>query len=145
MKVTIKQWNAVAAWRWDMPEDDVCGICRSPYDSTCSKCRFPGDECPLLIGECNHSFHMHCIIAWVQQEQSQERCPMCRSVWKEKGAVAAMDIKLGNLLNGKWRGWVSRWGYGFNYELRKQGVHEILKDTQTSEETATRKHSSVTV
>lgn len=47
MKVRIKTWNAVAAWRWDMPEDDMCGICRNPYDSTCSKCKFPGDECPL--------------------------------------------------------------------------------------------------
>jgi hypothetical protein len=47
MKVTINEWNAVAAWRWDMPDDDVCGICRNPYDSTCSKCKFPGDECPL--------------------------------------------------------------------------------------------------
>lgn len=47
MKVTIREWNAVAAWHWDMPDDDVCGICRNPYDSTCSKCKFPGDECPL--------------------------------------------------------------------------------------------------
>jgi hypothetical protein len=55
------------------------------------------------MGECNHSFHMHCIVAWVRQETSQERCPMCRQgieghdedvprvltcvVWKEK-AVA---------------------------------------------------------
>jgi hypothetical protein len=49
MKVTIKEWNAVAAWRWDMPDDDVCGICRNPYDSTCSKCKFPGDDCPLRM------------------------------------------------------------------------------------------------
>ena len=49
MKVTIREWNAVAAWRWDMPDDDVCGICRNPYDSTCSKCKFPGDECPLCM------------------------------------------------------------------------------------------------
>ena len=47
MRVVIKRWNAVAAWQWDMPEDDVCGICRNPYDSTCSKCKFPGDGCPL--------------------------------------------------------------------------------------------------
>lgn len=52
MKVTIKEWNAVAAWRWDMPDDDVCGICRNPYDSTCSKCKFPGDECPLCKSNC---------------------------------------------------------------------------------------------
>lgn len=47
MRVTLKQWSAVAAWRWDMPADDMCGICRNPYDSTCSACKFPGDACPL--------------------------------------------------------------------------------------------------
>lgn len=47
MKVSIKQWNAVATWRWDMPEDDVCGICRVQFDGTCPTCKYPGDECTL--------------------------------------------------------------------------------------------------
>lgn len=47
MKVRIKTWNAVASWRWDVPEDDVCGICRVQFDGTCPNCRFPGDDCPL--------------------------------------------------------------------------------------------------
>ncbi len=47
MKVTIKEWNAVASWRWDMPEDDVCGICRVQFDGTCPTCKFPGDDCTL--------------------------------------------------------------------------------------------------
>jgi hypothetical protein len=47
MKVTIKEWNAVATWRWDMPEDDVCGICRVQFDGTCPTCKFPGDDCSL--------------------------------------------------------------------------------------------------
>ena len=47
MKVTIKQWNAVASWRWDMPEDDVCGICRVQFDGTCPTCKYPGDDCAL--------------------------------------------------------------------------------------------------
>ncbi|KAF1949926.1 RING/U-box [Byssothecium circinans] len=89
MKVTIKEWNAVAAWRWDMPDDDVCGICRNPYDSTCSKCKYPGDDCPLLLGECNHSFHMHCIFSWLRQESAQEKCPMCRQPFKSKNQEAA--------------------------------------------------------
>ena len=72
MKVWIKEWHAVAAWRWQMPEDDVCGICRNPYDSTCSKCKFPGDECPLCMwisaplfarGHCANS-HLPCRIYW---------------------------------------------------------------------------------
>lgn len=47
MKVTIKTWNAVASWRWDMPEDDVCGICRVQFDGTCPTCKYPGDDCTL--------------------------------------------------------------------------------------------------
>jgi len=49
MKVRIKKWNAVASWRWDVPEDDVCGICRVQFDGTCPNCRFPGDDCPLRL------------------------------------------------------------------------------------------------
>ncbi|KAK4690335.1 anaphase-promoting complex subunit 11, partial [Lecanoromycetidae sp. Uapishka_2] len=47
MKVTIKEWNAVASWRWDMPEDEVCGICRVQFDGTCPTCKYPGDDCAL--------------------------------------------------------------------------------------------------
>lgn len=47
MKVTFKEWNAVATWRWDMPDDDVCGICRVQFDGTCPTCKFPGDDCAL--------------------------------------------------------------------------------------------------
>ena len=49
MKVTIQQWNAVATWRWDMPEDDVCGICRVQFDGTCPTCKYPGDDCTLRM------------------------------------------------------------------------------------------------
>ncbi|KAJ5464432.1 uncharacterized protein N7458_000118 [Penicillium daleae] len=59
MKVTLKEWNAVATWHWDMPEDEVCGICRVQFDGTCPTCKFPGDDCALLIGKCGHSFHMN--------------------------------------------------------------------------------------
>ncbi|KAL2352980.1 anaphase promoting complex subunit 11 [Cryomyces antarcticus] len=104
MKVIIKSYHAVASWRWDMPEDDLCGICRVQFDGTCPKCTFPGDDCPLsefpliissssmlrhgtlcdlmngsvVMGECGHSFHMHCLDTWIHQESSQGKCPMCR-------------------------------------------------------------------
>ena len=78
MKVTIKEWNAVASWRWDKPQDDVCGICRVQFDGTCPTCKYPGDDCALRMiwlpghprpivnlltgyevdGKCGHSFHM---------------------------------------------------------------------------------------
>jgi hypothetical protein len=49
MRVRIKEWNAVASWRWDMPEDEVCGICRVQFDGTCPTCKFPGDDCSLCM------------------------------------------------------------------------------------------------
>lgn len=75
MKVTIKEWNAVATWRWDIPEDDVCGICQVHFDGTCPSCKYPGDDCTLrtaslqphllgntdmrkVSGKCGHNFHM---------------------------------------------------------------------------------------
>jgi hypothetical protein len=47
MKVTLKEWNAIATWHWDIPEDEVCGICRVQFDGTCPTCKFPGDDCSL--------------------------------------------------------------------------------------------------
>lgn len=47
MKVTLKRWDAIAIWKWDIPEDEVCGICRVQFDGTCPTCKFPGDDCAL--------------------------------------------------------------------------------------------------
>ncbi|TQS33746.1 hypothetical protein Golomagni_05899 [Golovinomyces magnicellulatus] len=49
MKVKILKWNAVATWRWDINDDDVCGICQVHFEGTCPTCKYPGDECGLLI------------------------------------------------------------------------------------------------
>lgn len=78
MKVKIKSANLVATWHWDLPVDEVCGICRVQFDGTCPTCRFPGDDCSLLMGKCGHSFHMHCLMTWIGQESSRGLCPMCR-------------------------------------------------------------------
>lgn len=76
MKVKIRTWNAVATWRWDLDEDDVCGICQVHFDGTCPTCKYPGDDCSLRMspqlrilewrnwlgktvsGKCGHNFHM---------------------------------------------------------------------------------------
>ncbi|AOW07297.1 anaphase-promoting complex subunit 11 RING-H2 finger-domain-containing protein [Yarrowia lipolytica] len=78
MKVKIKQWNAVSVWQWDVPNDEVCGICRVPFDGVCPVCKYPGDDCPLIIGKCAHSFHLHCLLKWLETETSKGLCPMCR-------------------------------------------------------------------
>ncbi len=86
MKVTIKEWNAVATWRWDIPEDDVCGICQVHFDGTCPSCKYPGDDCTLRMtlpsrtldynadrttvsGKCGHNFHMVCFYSIKKKEK----------------------------------------------------------------------------
>ena len=110
MKVVVKQWHAVAQWRWDTgnPEEDddsegdVCGICRVPYEGCCPTCKMPGDDCPLstlhfhiyhhktdteyysfsaVWGECTHVFHMHCLLKWIGTVASKQQCPMDRRAW----------------------------------------------------------------
>lgn len=82
MKVKIKRWNGVATWHWLTETDELCGICRVPFDGHCPSCRFPGDTCPLILGGgCPHNFHLHCIIAWLEQSSSKGLCPMCRQIF----------------------------------------------------------------
>ncbi|XP_056606304.1 anaphase-promoting complex subunit 11 [Triplophysa dalaica] len=83
MKVKIKQWNGVASWLW-VANDENCGICRAPFNGCCPDCKVPGDDCPLVWGQCSHCFHMHCILKWLNSQQVQQQCPMCRQEWKFK-------------------------------------------------------------
>nr|GMD26937.1 anaphase-promoting complex subunit 11 [Ipomoea batatas] len=77
-------WHAVASWTWDA-QDETCGICRMAFDGCCPDCKIPGDDCPLIWGACNHAFHLHCILKWVNSQTSQAHCPMCRREWQFKG------------------------------------------------------------
>jgi anaphase-promoting complex subunit 11 len=94
MKVKVKRVNAVAVWKWNVPNDDVCGICRVAFDGCCPDCHIPGDDCPILTGQCNHVFHMyfipqtpgklttrHCIEKWLHTPDSKQQCPMDRQPW----------------------------------------------------------------
>lgn len=83
MKVTIKSWTAVAAWRWQIPRPDEqkCPICNNEYEATCGDdaCRFPGDQCPITSGaSCLHTFHSHCLNKWLNENNAMGKCPMCR-------------------------------------------------------------------
>ncbi|PNF19819.1 Anaphase-promoting complex subunit 11 [Cryptotermes secundus] len=76
-------WTGVATWRW-VANDDNCGICRMAFDGCCPDCKLPGDDCPLVWGQCSHCFHIHCIMKWLNSQQVQHLCPMCRQEWKFK-------------------------------------------------------------
>ena len=103
------RWHGVGSWTWDA-HDETCGICRMAFDGCCPDCKLPGDDCPLskslfidtyfnflfyvmmisnlmayaVWGACNHAFHLHCILKWVNSQTPQAHCPMCRREWQFK-------------------------------------------------------------
>lgn len=80
MKVKINSWQAVATWKWDIQNAESCAICQFAFESPCPTCKMPGDECIPIEGQCNHYFHLHCILKWTE-EGSSEDCPLCRKKW----------------------------------------------------------------
>lgn len=76
---TLKKWNAVAMWSWDV-ECEVCAICRVQVMDACLRCQSDNkqEECVVVWGDCNHSFHNCCMSLWVKQNN---RCPLCQQEW----------------------------------------------------------------
>ncbi|XP_055915827.1 RING-box protein 2 [Eupeodes corollae] len=81
---TLKKWNAVAMWSWDV-ECDICAICRVQVMDACLRCQAENkrevlgrQDCVVVWGECNHSFHHCCMSLWVKQNN---RCPLCQQEW----------------------------------------------------------------
>lgn len=48
----------------------------------------------VVMGECNHVFHMHCIVKWMEKQEEDHdmrgeghgraTCPICRQKWNVK-------------------------------------------------------------
>jgi len=82
---SLKKWNAVAMWSWDV-ECDTCAICRVQVMDACLRCQGEskvdakggGEDCVVVWGECNHSFHHCCMSLWIKQNN---RCPLCQQEW----------------------------------------------------------------
>lgn len=43
-------------------------------------------------GACNHAFHLHCILKWVNSQTPQAHCPMCRREWQFKGWLLSTSL-----------------------------------------------------
>ncbi|KAK7194085.1 RING-H2 zinc finger protein [Novymonas esmeraldas] len=61
---------------------DDCPICKGALRQPCVRCSSVLDDCPIVVGVCNHSFHEHCIREW-----QQGTCPLCRSPWQAERTV----------------------------------------------------------
>ncbi len=63
IRVRLLGARFVTSWRWSVTKDpeDTCGICRLAYESVCPTCKLPGEDCPPIIGQCKHAFHMRAL------------------------------------------------------------------------------------
>lgn len=67
----------------------MCGICRIEFERCCPACKIPGDDCPPVWGACSHTFHMHCIMKWLEAQKDKEpECPLCRRPWEFRAEEA---------------------------------------------------------
>ncbi|ELV11826.1 RING-box protein 2 [Tupaia chinensis] len=75
----LKKWNMVAMWSWDM-EHNTCAIYRVQVIDACLICQAENkqEDCFVVWGERNHSFHNCCMSLWVKQNN---RCPLCQEGW----------------------------------------------------------------
>nr|XP_035949729.1 anaphase-promoting complex subunit 11 isoform X1 [Halichoerus grypus] len=83
-KLTLGGTRAVPRGKRDMgnTEGPLCPV--NDEASFLGSGKVPGDDCPLVWGQCSHCFHMHCILKWLNAQQVQQHCPMCRQEWKFK-------------------------------------------------------------
>lgn len=73
---------------------DVCAICLNDADKKCIGCE-SSQECHKVMGKCNHIFHEHCIIQWINV--GNESCPVCRGEFEtvdKSSKVNMMQIEL---------------------------------------------------
>mmetsp|Transcript_26523 Transcript_26523/g.36962 ORF Transcript_26523/g.36962 Transcript_26523/m.36962 type:complete len:104 (+) Transcript_26523:117-428(+) len=78
-RVVVKKWDAVVFWKFGGKMD--CAICRNDIMVPCIACEAEPDseECSRAVGQCGHSFHLHCISKWLQ---SRATCPLDDTNWE---------------------------------------------------------------
>ena len=51
---------------------------------TCMCVTYVTHHTTAVWGQCSHCFHIHCIVKWLNSQQTHQQCPMCRREWKFK-------------------------------------------------------------
>ena len=53
---------------------ETCSICRFELNTSCNVCKMQQRTtgCPVVIGECGHKFHKHCMEGWLHMHRE---CP----------------------------------------------------------------------
>ena len=80
-KFELKKISLVGTWSWTL-KTDTCGICKEKLAEKCIECcindSYTSPTCDLVLGECGHMFHVHCIKPWIK---THSVCPSCNEPW----------------------------------------------------------------
>eukprot|EP01068_Selenidium_serpulae_P007714 Selendium_serpulae@DN4785_c0_g2_i1.p1 len=76
----VTKWSGVALWS-SVFNLENCGICKTHLTDKCIECVAKGspDKCTISWGNCGHTFHSHCLSAWLTNHQI---CPLCLFKWE---------------------------------------------------------------
>ena len=82
-RFTLRKWNAIVLWGWDICTD-TCAICRNKlYEPSIEAQANPyGADVTgysIAFGCCGHVFHMDCISRWLK---TRSVCPLCNQEWE---------------------------------------------------------------
>ena len=82
MSFTFNKFVPAYIVTWEN-DNDTCSICRKLFLEPCVHCDVAGitDACAVQEGICGHTFHLHCIERWLQQNKM---CPLCSELWSPK-------------------------------------------------------------
>lgn len=62
--------------------NEACAICKEDNNNYCINCSSSGNtNCNVLIGNCGHAFHEHCLNEWLKMRRV---CPLDNKVWATK-------------------------------------------------------------
>ncbi|RNE97403.1 hypothetical protein TraAM80_09346 [Trypanosoma rangeli] len=81
--IPVKMKEAVLFFAFENPVIAAleCPVCKLHLEERCLGCREKGkavEDCPVVRGVCDHTFHGHCIQSWCLQ---RGECPVCFKGW----------------------------------------------------------------
>ncbi|XP_037927347.1 RING-box protein 1A-like [Teleopsis dalmanni] len=90
--LSCKKWDNSSTCCANKPEGK-CAICRNLLSDLCNECQaqmvtIDDYKCFVVWGKCNHAFHWHCILPWLEKNSI---CPVDQQEWQTKKVSNASD------------------------------------------------------
>lgn len=78
---TVKKVAVICTWAHGNNQSK-CGICKNELTEMCMDCIASQADitaCSVVVGTCNHIYHLHCMSQWTKKKNT---CPLCGNDWE---------------------------------------------------------------